>query len=151
MNEKRTPKISIGIVSMVVILTVLCLTIFAVMTLTTALNEKHLSEKSATALENYYQAEAYCSEIANGLGRIWEEKKDIMECKAFAEQNNVDCQLEKNEIYFSYQYPVDESQALFVTICVGDTFEIQQWIVKATKEWVADESIEIWDGESINK
>ncbi|KXL53235.1 hypothetical protein CLNEO_12060 [Anaerotignum neopropionicum] len=149
MNEKRNPKISIGIVSLVVILTVLCLTIFSVMTLTTALNEKQLAEKAAIALENYYNAEAHCSKIANEIGEIWKEAGNKDDLQAYAKANKVDCHLEKNKLYFRYQCSVDERQTLFVTISVGDTFEIEQWCVQATSEWVPDESIIVWDGESI--
>ena len=149
MNEKRVPKVSIGIISLVIILTVLCLTIFSVMTLTTAMNERSLSRKTAEAVENYYQAEAYCSELANEIGGLWKNEECFVSFQEFAKKNNVDCQLEKNEIYFSYHYPIDATQALFVTISVGDTFEIRQWAVQSTKEWVADQSLQVWDGESI--
>ncbi|WP_352399060.1 hypothetical protein [Anaerotignum sp.] len=149
MRDQRGSKISVGITSLVVILTVLCFTIFSVLTLSTAIFERNLSQKSAEALKNYYEAETYCSQIANSLGKIWEEKGDISELKTFAIENNLHCQLEENEIYFSYQCPIDERQALFVEISVGETFEIQRWSVQATKEWVADQSLHIWDGESI--
>lgn len=149
MNEKRSPKISIGIVSMVVILTVLCLTIFSVITLSTAINERQLSEKSAIAIKNYYEAEAYCSEIANKIGTIWMENKDVTQLQDFAKKNNVDCQLEKNEIYFSYQCPIDKNQALFVTLSLGDVFKIERWSIEATQEWVADQDLQVWDGESM--
>ncbi len=149
MNDQKGSKISVGITSLVVILTVLCLTIFSVLILSTAINEKRLSEKSAEALKNYYEAETYCSDIANSLGKIWEEKGDFSELKAFATENNLDCQLEENEIYFLYQYPIDENQALFVEISVGETFEVKRWNVQATKEWVADQSLQIWDGEIV--
>ncbi len=148
-NERRSPKISIGIVSLVVILTVLCLTIFSVLTLTTALNERQLAEKTAIAIENYYNAEAYCSRIANDIGQIWEKEGDITELQAYAKANKVDCHLENNEIYFTYQCAIDKNQALFVTISLGDTFEVERWNVQPTKEWIADESLQIWDGESI--
>lgn len=149
MNRDRSPQISLGITSLVVILTVLSLTIFSVMTLSTALNERHLSQKSATAMKRYYEAEAYCTEIANKLGKIWENRGDVREFMAFAEENNLDCQLEENEIYFLYQCPIDERQALFAAICIGKDFEIQQWRVQSTQDWQADESLHIWDGESM--
>ncbi len=149
MSEKKVPKVSIGIISLVIILTVLCLTIFSVMTLTTAINERSLSRKTAEAVENYYQAEAYCSALANEIGRLWEKEGSIDSLQEFAKTNKVDCQLEKSEIYFSYHYPIDAGQALFVTISVGNTFQIRQWAVQSTKEWVADQSLQVWDGESI--
>lgn len=148
MSNQKSPKISVGITSLVVILTVLCLTIFSVMTLSTALNEKRLSEKSAIALKNYYQAEKYCSKIANDIGRIWDKKGSVSELQDFAIENNLDCKLEENEIYFFYHYPVDENQDLFVMLCVGDKFEIRRWSVQATKEWSVDQSLQVWDGES---
>lgn len=147
-REHKNPKISVGIISLMVTLTCLCLTIFSVLTLSTAFNERRLSEKSAVALQNYYQAENNCIEIANQIGKIWGEQGNVTALQAYAEENNVDCKLVENEIYFTYQYPIDENQALFVTLCVGTEFEIQRWCVQATKEWEPEQSLSIWDGET---
>ena len=41
MTERKPPKVSIGIVSMTVVFTVLCLTVFSVLALSTAISERN--------------------------------------------------------------------------------------------------------------
>ena len=77
MAEKKKPKISIGITSMTVILCVLCLTVFSVLTLSTALSEQKFSEKKALSTQNYYAAEAEAAAIVNGLQEAWKSGEDL--------------------------------------------------------------------------
>ena len=85
--------------------------------------------------------------LANEIGRLWKAQASFDEMKRLAEANNADCTLEKNEIYFSYNFPVDEGQALFVVISLGESFVIREWAVRSTKEWNADQGLQVWDGE----
>lgn len=147
--EHKAPKISVGITSLVVIFTVLCLTVFSVMTLSTAMNEKRLSEKSAEAVEHYYSAEKACAALVNELGRLWENGAEIEELEKFAENKGFGCKLQENLLTFSYTYPIDENQALFVELTLGDTFEITRWTVQTTGEWIPDDGLQVWDGEDM--
>ena len=58
MNAPREMRIHVGMASLVTIFSVLCLTIFAVLTLLSANSEQDLSEISADAIQSYYAAEA---------------------------------------------------------------------------------------------
>ena len=58
MSGARELRIHVGMASLVTIFSVLCLTIFAGLTLLSARSEQDLSEISAEAIRSYYAAEA---------------------------------------------------------------------------------------------
>ena len=142
MAEKKTPKISIGITSMTVILCVLCLTVFSVLSLSTALSEQKLAEKRAVAAQNYYAAEKEAASVVNKLQTAWKNGEDfgiiVNENKIITEENS-----------FCFHKPIDDSQMLEVTLELQDGFEITGWKVVATGEWTPDESLDVWDGEML--
>ena len=142
MAEKKLPKISIGIVSMTVILCVLCLTVFSVLTLSTALSERKLSEKRAEAVKEYYQAEVFAAELVNGL-------MTSADAVAFAEENHIKVRTEGEPQIFYFGWPIDEGQELSVELLLDDTWEIIRWQVVSTADWTPDESLRVWDGEMI--
>ena len=57
MDNKRTLPPIIGISSLLVIFSVLCLTVFALLTISTAKTERRLSDVSAEAVSAYYSAD----------------------------------------------------------------------------------------------
>ena len=142
MNDKKTPKISIGITSMTVILCVLCLTIFSVLSLSTALTERKLAEKRAVSAQNYYHAEAEAAEIVNQLQKIWDNGEDIF---TYANKNGV---VVKNEFFF-FQKAIDDGQELSVVLKYKNGFDIHEWKVVSTADWTPDESLHVWDGEML--
>ncbi|WP_458407242.1 hypothetical protein [Anaerotignum sp.] len=143
MAEKKTPKISIGIISMTVILCVLCLTVFSVLTLSTALSERELSKKRAEAAEEYYRAEREAAKLANGL-------MTSTDAFAFAEKNQIDVRSEEEKEIFSYILPIDEGQAISAELTYTETWNVTRWQVISTADWTLDESITVWDGEMLS-
>ena len=139
MSEKRMPKISIGITSLTVILCVLCLTVFAVLTLTTAIFERELAEKRAEATRDYYAAESEAAKLVNELQFAWENGADLQE---IAEKNGI---VIENDI-FRFQKTIDEGQELNVVLRLKNGFEIEAWQVVSVVDWTPDESIHVWDG-----
>ena len=64
MNERRPIRLHVGMATIVTIFSVLCLTIFSVLTLLSAHSEKQLAEVSAEAIRSYYAAEtAVCDRL----------------------------------------------------------------------------------------
>ena len=139
MSEKRMPKISIGITSLTVILCVLCLTVFAVLTLTTAISERELAEKRAEVTSDYYAAENEAAKLVNELQIAWEIGADLQE---IAEKNGI---VIENEI-FRFQKAIDEAQELNVVLRLENGFEIEAWQIVSVVDWTPDESIQVWDG-----
>ena len=140
MAEKKIPKISIGITSMTVILCVLCLTVFSVLTLSTALSEQKFSEKRAIATQNYYAAEAEAAAMVNELQETWESGADIY---VFAKKQGI--AVEGN--IFRFHKSIDAGQELQAELHLSDGFEIKKWQVVSTADWTPDESLHVWDGE----
>ena len=146
-SDKKSPKIGMGIISLIVILTVLCLAVFSAMTLSMAIGERNLSIRTSEAVHAYYRAETACTQIANQIVRLWERDADQEMLLDFAETLDLDCQIDGNIVYFSYSCAIDDGQALFVEIVIDDAFRIVKWQTETTVEWVPDDSIAVWDGE----
>ena len=133
------PKISIGITSLTVILCVLCLTVFSVLTLSTALSEKEFAENRAAATKDYYEAEAEAAKLVNELQIAWENGADLQE---IAEKNEI---LIENDV-FRFQKMIDERQELHVVLRLENGFKIEAWQVVSVVDWTPDDSIQVWDG-----
>ena len=139
MADHKTPKISIGITSMTVILCVLCLTVFSVLTLSTAISEREFSEKRAVAAKEYYAAETEAAKLVNEMQTVLEEGKDIY---VFTEQHGIAV---KDSI-FRFQKTIDDGQELDVVLRLSDHLEIESWQVVTTADWTPDDSLTVWDG-----
>ena len=133
MAEKKMPKISIGITSMTVILCVLCLTVFSVLTLSTAVSERNFSVKRAEATKAYYKAETAAAKLANGLI----EADNAVD---FAKENHIQVITEETELIFQYGWPIDEGQELSVELTQSEDWKITKWQIVSTADWTPDES-----------
>ena len=60
--ERRSVGINVGSASIVMIFAVLCLTVFSTLSFVTANHERKLAEKSALAVQHYYEADWQCEE-----------------------------------------------------------------------------------------
>ena len=59
-DQRRSTGIHVGSASIVMIFAVLCLTVFSSLSFVTANHERKLAEKSAAAIQQYYQADWNC-------------------------------------------------------------------------------------------
>jgi len=113
-----------------VIFAVLCLTVFAMLTLSTQKADQRLSDASAQAVKNYYaadsKAEKVLSDIRNGI--------------------TDESVTEKNGVY-SYACQIDDTQSLEVEISKnGDKYEILKWQAVSTTQWNADQTLNVYKG-----
>ena len=76
-DKKRVTGSPIGGTFLLVIFSVLCLLVFSILTVTTALAEKKLSDSAADSVEAYYKADLQAEEIFADLrgGTVPEEVK----------------------------------------------------------------------------
>lgn len=139
MADNKTPKISIGITSMTVIMCVLCLTVFSVLTLSTALSERDFSKTRAAATREYYDAESDASTLINKMYTTWKNGGDL---KTFSAHNEIEVEGDN----YCFQKKIDDGQALHVVVRFKDDMEIINWQVVSTGEWTPDDSLEVWDG-----
>ena len=125
----RAP-VTVGAASLLTVFAVLCLAIFALLTLSTVSANERLSEASRASVEAYYAADCRAEEILAAL-RGGEMPEGVTL---------------SGDIY-SYTCPISETQALAVALRgEEEKFEILRWQAVSTVDWVSDDSLPIWDG-----
>ena len=124
-----------GAVSLVMIFCVLCLVVFTVLTLSTAVRERHLSELTAERAGAYYQADAKAVETVAALrrGEVSPQVRVTPE--------------EDGATLAEFSIPAGGDQSLEVAVRLTDTeYEILRWQTVYTGSWEIDDTIEVWDG-----
>ncbi|MBE6883694.1 MAG: hypothetical protein E7487_03730 [Ruminococcaceae bacterium] len=112
MKTRKSPAPPVvGGVSLLIIFAVLCLIIFSLLTISTAMAESRLSTANATAVEKYYQADLQAEEIFSllRLGQIPD---------GVTQEGNL----------FFYSCPISPTLNLEVTLRLdGQTWTVLQW------------------------
>lgn len=130
-----------GAVSMVMIFCVLCLAVFATLTVSTAERERKLSQLTAERAAEYYAADAEAMEkaaaVKNGENppgvTIWETETAEPGTWSSTAQFSV---------------PLGEDQQLSVELShgSGSDWKITRWQTEYIGSWQTDDAITIWDG-----
>lgn len=140
----RRQSFSIGITSIAVIFTVVSLTIFAVLSVSTAVRERDLAEKYAGSVSEYWVADKKCTEIVNRLGGLWEQGAGSAELQAVAEENGAEFYDDGEVIYIYFEEPVNDSNSIAVSLEIGDVFNITGWQELYTGDWDADMGLDLF-------
>ncbi len=121
----------IGISSLLVIFAVLCLTVFALLSLNTATSATKLSTLSAENTAAYYNADCKANEILASL-RNGEIPSGV------TLENGV----------YSYSCKISETQVLEVSVIVNSSsdYTVLRWQSVFAGDWENDTGIEVWDG-----
>ena len=130
-NERRMGTPIVGGSSLLVIFAVLCLTVFALLGLSTVQAGGRLSKTMADSVAAYYEADCEAEEIYARL-RAGEVPAGV------------------TQIGDTYKYacPVAEVNELQVELRQdGDQWEVIRWKTVSTVEWESDDSLDLWDGE----
>ena len=132
--SKREAQPAVGGSALLVIFAVLCLTIFALLGLSTVQADKRLAEASAEAVKKYYEADTEAEMILASLrqGQVPIEGAS---------------KTEKNGDVYYYRCDVSEVQALEVEVKITEeSYEILRWQLVSTTDWEADDSLDVWNG-----
>lgn len=131
-NKKTLSLPTVGIGSLLTVFAVLCLTVFALLSVATVQADCRLSEKSMAAVTGYYESDCRAEEILAQL-------RAGVTPEGVAEENGI----------YSYSCTISETQALTVRAKVdGEHFEILQWQAVSTVNWQANDKIPVWEGVS---
>ena len=131
MKEKRTPP-TVGGSSLLVIFSVLCLTVFALLSLSTVQANGRLSDACAQATFAYYEADAKAESILAQL-----------------RQGEVPEGVTLKDGVYSYSCPMSETQTLAVRVRLEEqSYTILCWRPVSTIQWEADDSLVVWDFQS---
>ncbi len=121
----------VGICSLLTVILVLCLSIFAALCLSSANAEKRLSESYAQSIEAYYSAENEAELILASLRQ-----------GQLPEGVTLD-----GEIY-TYSCEISEGRSLYVAVKITDgEYEIINWQGINDSSWESDDSLDLWEGE----
>ena len=114
--------------SLLVIFSILCLTVFAMLSLSTVKADLRMADASVKAIEEYYRADCEAEAI---LGQL---RNGRMPDGVVNEDN-----------LYAYLCPVSDTQALSVVVQINGTeYKIQQWKVEGTAEWSPEEYLNLW-------
>lgn len=148
LKESGSQKISVGGASLIMIFSILCLTIFAVLSMTTALAEKAAAERYADTTSEYYAADAKAREWADVLSKA--AAADISDDAVLKEAENLGIDL-KSEIKngrteYSYKVAMNDEGSIISVILARDEsgdLKIVSFTQEEASEWVADDKIEL--------
>lgn len=132
-NEKKqfSPPTVNGASLLLVVFAVLCLTIFALLSLSTVRANMRLGDASAVSVTSYYEADCEAQEILARL-RAGEIPEGVMVY---------------NGVYY-YKCSISDTQALNVAVQVNtpQDYTILYWQALPVDEWKASDNLELWNG-----
>lgn len=142
--REKTRGTGLGSTSLIMIFAVLCLTIFALLTLSTARANQALAEKNAEFSKEYYEADSRAVRIVAQI----QEYAQTGEIPQTIDEIAIRQQETEDGKTVTYCCPVNESQALSVELALEcSDFTVVSWKLAQTAEWEADGSFSVWDGE----
>ena len=131
MDKRKTAfPTGVGVSSLLVIFAVLCMTVFALLSLSTVLADGRLNQASVQAVSAYYEADCQAEEIFARL-RQGELPPEVTETNGM----------------YTYSCPISETQTLQVKLQKGvEGWQVLRWQAVVTAEW-EEEPLTLWDGE----
>ena len=121
---------AVGGSCLLVIFAVLCLTVFALLSLSTVQANGRLADASVAAVSAYYQADCQAEAV---LARL--------------RSGQVPEGVAADGDTYTYTCPISDTQSLEVRVRLeGDSWTVLQWQAVSTVEWEAEDSLDLWSG-----
>lgn len=137
-----------GAVSLVLIFSVLCLSVLAVLTLSTASSESRTTEKIAQATTEYYNADIRATEIMASLMTSYTEDGSVPDNVGDV---SIDVQREGGRTSASYSCMQSDTQILFIRLVFEESgVEILSWKTVMIADWTAETELDIWQPDTGN-
>ena len=141
--KQKMPGVGVGTISLIMIFSVLCLTVFAMLTLSTSNAEKILADKTSSFVKGYYEADSQATKIK---AQILEAYPDGL-LPSFAE--GVDIAYEQGDggaAVASYSCVVNDVQNLLVELRLeNDKAEVLKWKTGYADDWESNDDMTVWD------
>lgn len=134
MNKRRRFSLPVaGGSSLLIMFAVLCLTVFALLGLSTIQSDRRLSDTSAEAVDNYYKADRMAEEIYARLRR-----GEMPEGVTVTDHG-----------IYSYACPISDTLVLQVALRKErEEWTVLLWQEVSSADWEKDDSLNLWDGGS---
>lgn len=141
---KKNRSMGVGSVSLVLIFCALCLTVFALLTLSSANNEKKLATKLADSTSGYYAADLEATEVLSEIKLLLESGEslpDTINCV------NIKTEQAGTDRHISYRCAIDENRVISVALEYdAGSLTVTSWKETEIKDWNPDDSIDVWQG-----
>ena len=136
--------IGVGSASIVLVFSVLCLTVFTLITFVVAGNDKALADAEAELVEGYYRADALAERILAEIATA--------EAGPPASILGVDIEYGWSNALFTdtvyYLCPINDSKSLYVELASNwGYYDILSWKMVDVDEWAYDDSMHLWLGD----
>lgn len=140
---KGTGCFGAGSALLVLIFSILCLTVSALMSLSSANSDKALTKKLEASVISYYSADSKAVETAVAL------REAISNGDVSSKTGGITISSEENGI-FTYSCAIDDARAIYVRLKEEDgTLKILSWLETYTKAWTPNETLQVWRGEKV--
>jgi len=141
--EKSRGGIGVGSASIVLVFAVLCLTVFSLITLVVASNDKALVDAEVRLVVGYYEADALAELI---LADLLESETVPLSLRGVEIRTVWNDELGIETIYFFCR--ISDITALYVHLALfEDHFYILSWRMSETDEWQYNPGLNVWAGE----
>lgn len=143
-KKSRFSPPAVGGISLLVVFAVLCLTVFALLSLTTVQADIRLSDASAQAVLDYYQADSKAQEILACLRTGAALPQGVQVDRTEGEGA-------EGAALLRYAVPLSDTQELQVelTLDARGRYTILRWQSVPTGDWEYDDSLTLWDGDIV--
>ena len=119
---------TVGASSLLVIFAVLCLTVFALLSVSSVQADTRLGNASRDAISDYYEADKQAEIILSQLRR-----------------GEIPPGVTERDGIYTYACPLSDTQALAVEVTLQRTeYTILRWQVVSTVTWQPDETLPVW-------
>lgn len=133
----------IGATSLLTVFAVLCLTMFALLTLSDVRSDARLADASLESTRAYYAADARAQEILARL-RSGEDVAEAGETKIKVIHDGA----QPSGQYYEYAVPISDTLELQVLVAVeGRDYQVLRWQAVSTTEWDEEIGLEVWTPE----
>lgn len=149
-SERKPAGIGVGYLSIMMIFVVLCLTMLAALSYSTASNENKYSEKSAAYTKAYYTADLEAKRTlaeVDGIVSGYGDYTDFMLTAELDGIENIEYESVFGGIEVSWSTPINQSQSIFSRVRFsGGSFEIISWQTGSVTE-TEKKPLGVWLGE----
>lgn len=158
-EKKRQRGMATGSVMLLMIFGVLCLTVFSVLSLVTAVSEERTAEKFAESVRMYYDADAEAVKIKKALGEALSAEGSHAfstglssttegtgaDIASIREKYSITQETAGGECYYYFKVPLkDNINCISVRLLYdGETLKTLSWEKQEISEWTPDTSIEL--------
>lgn len=158
MKDRKMPFLGIGAASIVLVLAMVCLAVFAALTLSSAKGDHTLSKKNLERTSAFYQASNAANEQVGAIDeKLWKlyrkskDKKDYMKRVGRSFTKSKGISYNKKEKTIAFQESITDKQQLSVKLQIyypekknDPSYEVIKWKKEAVGAWKKDDFLPVY-------